>query len=530
MTGVQTCALPICSGSGGGGGGGYWGHEPPPDDGWGDPFGDGRPHDWEEEARAAEDMFRKMGEDPKARETMGRAWRDLQYRMLAPGILTPKYLADFLFAQERMIYNYNGFWGKALKGLQGAIRWQKVWQITSPGFVNRNLLGGVMNNALADVEWRAYGGLWKLMRRGEEGVATAEERTAWRLITEHVDPGQAVSEAYLGSSGAQVAGRGAASKNLFSSRSWLPRTIIGLNEKAEFVLRGANLYDSLVLKGMSIDASIERMYKFHFNYADLSKFDNILRDNVVPFWAWMKNNVPLQMQMMFENPKVFARIAYLKRNLESISPKDRFIPGFFLDTGSMQTPFGKKDHHWFFTPDLPYKDLGVVGNPLMEMFGQGNSVDAGNAFTNAFSEPLSSISPVWLSPLEWYTKTQIYKGLPLRDDKPVPFKQLFHGWLPDWIGTPLQMTQAVHMQDGKAYMSSRDVYVVEKSLPIFAMYRRFFSGEPEMADKRMSRLISWTLGLQVRENSTELQKSQTYIEAQDKAKRERIKKYMDKVG
>lgn len=518
----------------GGGGGGDeppWGwDEPPPDDGWGDPFGDGRPRDWEEASRATEDFAERLDKDPKAREALGRAFDDLQFRMLAPGILTPKYLADFLYAQERMVYNTNGFWGKFLKGYRAVIRWQKVWQITSPGFMSRNFVGGVMNNALADVEADSYFGLMRLMKKVRAGTASAEEQQVWKSISEHVDPGQALSEAYLGSAGAQVAGRGRPSKNPFSSRSWFPRFIVGGNEKVEFILRGSNMYDSLVNKGFSIDEAVQRMYKFHFNYSDLGKYDQVMRDNFVPFWTWMKNNVPLQMQMLAENPKVYARIAYLKRNYEGLSERDKFIPGFFTDVGAWQTPFGKKDHHWFYTPDLPLKDLNVIGNPLMALLGKDDTQDAGGVFTDAFSEPLSAVTPLILSPFEWYSKSQVYKGLPLRDDKPVAFKQLFHGWLPDWLARPLMLTKAVKFQDGKAYMSSRDVYLVEKNIPIFATYRRLVGGEPEMADKRTSRLLSWALGLQMRENTKELQQAENYRRALEKEKRERIKRLMDQVG
>ena len=420
-----------------------------------------------------------------------------------------------------MLFRSDGFWGKARKGWQAVLRWQKVWQIATPGFVSRNLFGGMFNNALAGVDFRSYGVLTKLMLKAERGTLSAEEAKIWQTIIEHVDPGQTLAEAASGTAGAQLRGVAKKKLNIFSTQSAYPRMIRGLNANAEFVLRGTNMYDSLV-KGLSVDSAVERMYKFHFNYEDLTKFDQKLRSNIVPFWSWTKNNVPLQLEMLMTNPRPYARVAQIRSNLEQLRERDAFKPGYFMD--AWQLPFGKKGNslHWF--PDFPFKDLEMVGAPLETVLGRGNGGDAGNKFMDMFSTPLSATTPAATAWIEWAMKSQVYKGLPLRDDKPIALSQLSPGAIPDWIWQPLRVVGAVqtNKETGKDWISERDLYVLEKQLPLLATYRRFFSSEDKMSQRRYSKLLSFFLGLNVRYNTDADQQAQHFVDAQRKQRQERI--------
>jgi hypothetical protein len=224
--------------------------------------------------------------------------------------------------------------------------------------------------------------------------------------------------------------------------------------------------------------------------------------------------VPLQLEMLFSNPRPFARVQQLRGNLEGLRKEDSYKPAYFVEGGAWQLPFwGRPENsmHWF--PDFPFRDLNLVGRPVEAVVNRGSDDDVGALFGDAFSEPLSAVTPLLMSPLEWNFKAQVYKGLPLRNDRVVTTEQLSPGIIPKWMWSPLRATGLVQRRKGKEYIWERDLYLVEKMMPVFATYRRFFSQEPKMQQRRMSKVISYFFGLNLRENSPEEQKAQKYVDA-----------------
>ena len=56
-----------------------------------------------------------------------------------------------------------------------------------------------------------------------------------------------------------------------------------------------------------------RIAKFHFDYTEMSDLDRMAR-RFIPFWTFMSRNLPLQMEQMFTNPRMYLQYQNLKRN------------------------------------------------------------------------------------------------------------------------------------------------------------------------------------------------------------------------
>ena len=80
----------------------------------------------------------------------------------------------------------------------------------------------------------------------------------------------------------------------------------------EFPIRLAMALNSLD-RGMSPQQAIARIKRVHFDYSDLSRFDQKMKA-LIPFWVFMSRNLPLQFQQMLTKPKIYRMYDSLVRN------------------------------------------------------------------------------------------------------------------------------------------------------------------------------------------------------------------------
>src|SRR4051812_34411017 len=112
-----------------------------------------------------------------------------------------------------------------------------------------------------------------------------------------------------------------------------------LNYKAsgnvEHKLRGSLAFDT-ALKGGDQASVIENVWKYHFNYDDLSQFEKGAMKRISPFYTWTRKNLPLQMEMVFRNPKQYARVGYVQDNIEGMTPPEGLVPAWFADQSAIR--------------------------------------------------------------------------------------------------------------------------------------------------------------------------------------------------
>lgn len=118
--------------------------------------------------------------------------------------------------------------------------------------------------------------------------------------------------------------------------------------------------------GMNADEAAESVRRYLFDYGELTPFERDYMKTVIPFYTWMRKNIPLQFQQMFENPERYSKVPKLQHAIESVSGdwENTPTPDYFDDINAMRMPFTSDEipleddgMPMYFAPDLPYGDL-----------------------------------------------------------------------------------------------------------------------------------------------------------------------------
>jgi hypothetical protein len=138
------------------------------------------------------------------------------------------------------------------------------------------------------------------------------------------------------------------------------------NEFTENSVRFPMALDSL-RKGYQYDEAIYRITRYHFDYTDLSGFDEGMK-NFIPFWVWTSKNLPLQMTEQLIHPKMYLNYERLQR--ENPVASDLILPSWLGELGPMGLGGST-----VLAPDLPQLRLQSTAKSLADprrLLGQAN--------------------------------------------------------------------------------------------------------------------------------------------------------------
>lgn len=368
----------------------------------------------------------------------------------------------------------------------------KSWAIATPGFHFRNFFGGVFNNFLAGVEMTSY----KQFRRADRLFLSELERGASReaaLATLGKRYGNAIRDAYnvaessrgfaipgqIGSTGVDAgigdtSGSWRQALSAKGRRGFLidnPATRLNLHasEYVERQLRGTLAFD-YALKGHTQDEILDSVYKFHFNYEDLSDAEMNVGRRLFPFYTFTRKNLPLQLEMMIQKPQYYANLGFFKNEMEMYSEPDSLTPAWFNQTFNVRLPFTNPMGERMFTmPQLPPSDLMKLSNPR---------------------EFLGMLNPIIKLPIEMATQKKLYNNVPFRDG----YVYVPSTWEKLGIGKILEMSgRAERDADGNLVMRDSDSYAIESFIPLLARTRRLFPSDSQESEKKFSNRValSW---------------------------------------
>lgn len=292
---------------------------------------------------------------------------------------------------ERMIGQWqllNTPQGMSMFGEQArwlARAWKGMATVARPNFHIRNMIGGMWNNQIIDVGVTDYAWVRNRMlrlrnaqRRGatfEQAIGAFKPRDQEILKAMHdhrvLDLGfgatefERVTQPILDRS---MAGRARRLVNIGDPNNPIIRAGgIAMTSVEDYLRASAFVrwYDEL--GGTGAASMVESV---HFNYTNLTDFDIKLK-RFIPFWVWSKNNIPLQVKAALERPDLIARYNALMHAVDDSFGSDKddwpvspFLGDLAADTGFVvngNTPLWSR---LVFDPDLPLRDLDVLGNPL----------------------------------------------------------------------------------------------------------------------------------------------------------------------
>ena len=119
-------------------------------------------------------------------------------------------------------------------------------------------------------------------------------------------------------------------------------------------------------RGMSAEEAAQSVKRFLFDYGELTPFERDYMKTVIPFYTWMRKNIPLQFQQLYENPERYSRVPKAMNEIEGMSHEWEGIPepDYFAEMNAVRLPFTSSaiplegdGMPAYLALDLPYGDL-----------------------------------------------------------------------------------------------------------------------------------------------------------------------------
>lgn len=378
---------------------------------------------------------------------------------------------------------------KFLKMVDAANRGLKTYQLLTPGFHVRNAFGGVFNNAVAGVDVASYGRFvraLKAVRAGEQIGDTEALRAAQQIV----DSGLLDDLNRVADMAENPNVRRLKDVTRIPNRKRLatdnPVTRLSrlTGDKVEDMMRGTLAFDRLI-KGQSLDAAIDDVYKFHFDYSDLSTFEQGVVRRVIPFWTWTSRNLGRQVEFFLTNPKAYQRWNNTRDFFGHGGDSDpNAIPDYLQGPGTLDLGGGR-----FLQPGLPFE---AADESLRNL-------------TNPAAFLLQDASPLIKTPIEGTFDTQFFSNLPLSQKQAEPPSA--------WEKVPglMPALQAVGWarkdRYGRYTMSGEDAYYVEQALPLLGRFRRLAPSEEKYQERALTSWLSF-VGIGTRTADTKTQESE----------------------
>jgi hypothetical protein len=285
------------------------------------------------------------------------------------GIQIPKEFADVLkpnVAKMRKIANSNAYYNVYKRYNQIF----KIYATMTPGFVVRNAMSATFMNKVAGVENSAIMDGTKAMiayhKHGPDKwldvlkITDAADRAIYQDAMRAVmATGRGIQSDFIA-----PALKGTWGEKIVNNKA--TQMLGRANEFTENAVRFPMALDSL-RKGYQYDEAVYRITRYHFDYTDLSGFDETMK-NFIPFWVWTSRNLPLQMTEQIIHPNMYMNYERLQR--ENPVASDLILPSWLGEA----RPIGLGGST-VLAPDLPQLRLGSTAKSLVDprrLLGQAN--------------------------------------------------------------------------------------------------------------------------------------------------------------
>ncbi len=255
---------------------------------------------------------------------------------------------------------------------------QGIWKASTlfifPGYHARNMVGNWWNNFLAGTNVKHYGtaqqwqsGKINSVNLGHKGIVAREQMdevfTKYGIMNQfreflaipEVRIGQRLSDA--GALGrVPVIGKGT-------------EVGIKLGNAIENNARIAHFFDR-VIKGDSYRDAALSVKKHLFNYDELTKVEQSIMRRAFPFYAWTRNNLPLQIRSLVEQPQKFAQLGDVVEFVNGRTGKpqgeDAFVQEWMRDQTPVRTRIDSDGNAEYFLLGgwLPAGDIGKIVQPF----------------------------------------------------------------------------------------------------------------------------------------------------------------------
>ena len=155
-------------------------------------------------------------------------------------------------------------------------------------------------------------------------------------------------------------------KKAVGNNAWV-RFVRGSARITEHNARAALFINSMV-DGMSGAEAAQNVKKYLFDYSELTDFEKNVMRNIIPFYSWLRKNIPLQFQSLIERPAKYANVAKLYSELGDMSLEthgdDPPTPDYFMESLNVRLPENLGNQPTYIMPDLPFIDFETADGIL----------------------------------------------------------------------------------------------------------------------------------------------------------------------
>jgi hypothetical protein len=388
----------------------------------------------------------------------------------------------------------------------------KGYAILRPGFHVRNAYSGMFNiwleggmGALASgVKFDKF---YRMMRKDPENFMA---RATAKWGEEEAGMLKMAWDAAAATGAGQTAGEfktsamHASGWNPLSSDNKVLRASRAAGANVEDHLRGTHAFDVL-RRGGSFDDAVNTVQKWHFNYTDITQFDQGAKI-AAPFWMFYSRNLALQAQTFVKNaPKLNRSYMNVMRNMQYGTTPDSDVPQYFGDASAIRLP-GQGNTPGsvpYLFPDIPQMQAASQFDDLSQPWN---------------GKALANLGPIKL-PLEAIMGKQLFSGIPFKD-------------APTQAGSIAQVLSHIPGQpgvdmnaSGDPMMNDRLQYMLNGLIPGAPQLDRLLGiGSGTAADRQNYSQLAWATGMGVRDNNDATRKGEQYrllLEKQKAAKRQK---------
>lgn len=389
------------------------------------------------------------------------------------------------------------------------LTWWKGWATyRMPGFHLRNAQGAWFNNALGGVRTKHYVHAARI-RKAASGSAKHMEMPveealvrAWGLTAYQRNLGRALTYgdmvevmsgvginrgsagmyqwARLGSAELEASKVAAVDKlpkvgKWWDKHSRMPQVA----DLTENVFRTAALLRGLEVTGGDLMGARAFTMLRHGDYADLTDFEYTILRDILPFYKWLRTNLPFQMRMVFEDP---AKLLFVKKAQNAVYE----VRGIDAQEAKAKQP------KWL----RPSFTIPLGTNPDDDQLYNAMVLDLPmDDLYNGFRDYISMGLPMLRNIAEVGIGQNTFTGSPIEGKQ----KQLAGAFnlpvLRDLIAaTPWGARDA----EGNVLIDDRFENLLA-GVPIYSRFRNFILSDPDRVERRMGTTMSLIFGVNMRD-------------------------------
>jgi hypothetical protein len=365
----------------------------------------------------------------------------------------------------------------------------KTWAVTSPSFAIRNTLSHSFMNYFFGVDPGMYRNYFKASFAFNDAIKAGKtiDEAFLAVPKELQEAYKMVHYSGVINHGGQVSAELSTFRDMLGSKQ--PQNLIqrlsdlkvnqlsyAANAKGIEALRGAAAMHA-AMNGRGLEGIYDLVFKAHFDYGDLNNFEKQVMKRVSPFYTWFRKALPTMMEGVIRNPKAFARYGEFKNAIESVSAPEDLMPGWMSEGLSIRLPFGLPGGQTYLMPDMPFRTLETLSDPVKSLSGQ--------------------LNPLIKTPIEMQMDNKLFFG------KSAPFQGLVQ--MPGYLQPLAPLMSAIGMAEfdanGQPMMQDKSLYAMEQFFPLLGRARRMLPNEPKYQDRLPVTWANFLFGASMRVNT-----------------------------